>query len=293
MKTVMTRANTFALALAVTLTLAACQQEPGGEAITRIDISGEQGTETTSIGGEEGEGEADVATASATASSACTITDFEGVVLTHCIADPATHRIAAAHSSSDDLPYGSLKALAEVEQAGDIAFAMNGGMFDPDGLPVGYYVEAGERLSELDRGDGLGNFYLKPNGVFYGTGANWRIRTADSFYSSVSERPSFGMQSGPMLVINGQMHPEIQDNGPSKLIRNGVGIDADGKAHFVVSETALSFGQLARFFRDELKTPNALYLDGKISALWDPAKGRIDDRGPIGPMILVEKYEAR
>ena len=276
---------------AMALALVACQQEPAGEAVTRIDISGAQGAET----GPENATDADDAAANQSAASAspCTMTDFEGIPLTHCVADPARHRIAVAHSSSDDQPYGSLAAMAAAEQADDIAFAMNGGMFDPDGLPLGYYVESGERLSELDRGDGLGNFYLKPNGVFYGTGGNWRIRTADSFYSTVSVRPSFGTQSGPMLVINGELHPEIQDNGPSKLIRNGVGVDAEGKAHFVISETPLSFGQLARFFRDELSTPNAIYLDGNISALWDPAQNRTDDRGAIGPMILVENYEAR
>ena len=273
-------------ALMLIVPLSGCQQEPAGQAVTRIDISGSQGTEIAADGAIQSGDEAQTLV-----NSACTMIDFEGVPLTHCIADPAQHRIATAHSNNDDEPYGSLKALSDAEQGQDIAFAMNGGMFDPDGLPIGYYVESGERLAELDREDGQGNFYLKPNGVFYGTGGNWQIRTADAFYSTVSVRPTFGMQSGPMLVINGEMHPEIQDDGPSKIIRNGVGVDSEGKAHFVISETPLSFGQLARFFRDEIKTPNALYLDGNISALWDPAQGRIDDRGPIGPMVLVENVE--
>ena len=273
-------------ALMLIVPLAACQQEPAGQAVTRIDISGSQGTQ---IAGDDAVEAGDSAQTSAI--SACNMTDFEGIVLTHCIADPTQHRIATAHSNNEDAPYGSLKALTVAEQGQDIAFAMNGGIFDPDGLPIGYYVESGKRLSELDREDGQGNFYLKPNGVFYGTGGNWQIKTTGAFYSTVSARPTFGMQSGPMLVINGEMHPDIQENGPSKTIRNGVGIDSKGKAHFVISETPLSFGQLARFFRDEIKTPNALYLDGNISALWDPAQSRIDDRGSIGPMILVEHSE--
>ncbi|MBT8431065.1 MAG: phosphodiester glycosidase family protein, partial [Altererythrobacter sp.] len=157
------------------------------------------------------------------------------------------------------------------------------------GKPVGYYVEEGQRLEELNRGDGTGNFYLKPNGVFFGTDGRWKIRTSTNFLYNVSDRPQFGTQSGPMLVIDGQLHSEIQDDGPSKIVRNGVGIDAEGRAHFVISDGALSFGQLARYFRDELKTPNALYLDGGISGLWDPVTERMDDTNSIGPLIVVTK----
>jgi uncharacterized protein YigE (DUF2233 family) len=277
----------MAAATLLAVPLSSCQDQAEGQPIATIDISGSSSTNVSEA--------ADGGDAVPTASSACSLTDFEGVVLTHCVADPAKHRIAMAHSSAQDTPYGSFAALAQAEQANDIAFAMNGGMFDPDGLPVGYYVEAGNRLSELDRTDGEGtiggNFYLRPNGVFYGTGGNWVIKDTESFYRTVSDRPEFGTQSGPMLVVDGKMHPEIQDNGPSKAIRNGVGIDTAGKAHFVISETPLSFGQLARFFRDVLKTPNALYLDGSISALWDPAKDRMDNRGAIGPMVMVENIE--
>jgi uncharacterized protein YigE (DUF2233 family) len=94
-----------------------------------------------------------------------------------------------------------------------------------------------------------------------------------------------------MLVINGKLHPEITQDGPSRMIRNGVGVDSEGRAHFVISDGPLSFGQLARFYRDVLKTPNALYLDGNVSALWDPASGRMDAGVPIGPLIVVENRE--
>lgn len=89
-------------------------------------------------------------------------------------------------------------------------------------------------------------------------------------------------------MIKGKLHPEISENGPSKAIRNGVGVDNDGKAHFVISNAPLSFGILARFYRDELKVPNALFLDGNVSALWDPAKDRLDTGAPLGPLIVVE-----
>lgn len=230
----------------------------------------------------------------ADAASACRAAVFEDVPLTHCIADPAQHRIAMANAPAGGLPYGSLPAFAKSRDAAAIAFAMNGGAYGDNLKALGYYVEGGERLSEFNRGDApernTSNFFMKPNGVFFGTGGAWRVLSTEAFYARVADRPEFGTQSGPMLVIEGKLHPEIQDNGPSRAIRNGVGVDAKGMAHFVISDAPISFGQLARFFRDELKTPNALYLDGKVSALWDPARGRLD-QARNGPIVVVTKRE--
>ncbi|MCA1661669.1 MAG: phosphodiester glycosidase family protein [Novosphingobium sp.] len=221
--------------------------------------------------------------------SPCRRAMFEGVALTHCVADPARHFIATALGPESGAPYRSFAALAadRADDAPMVAFAMNGGMFGEDGKPIGYYVEDGERLKTLNRAEGGGNFHLKPNGVFFGSGATWRVMATDAFYAEVADRPEFGTQSGPMLVIAGKLHPEFAEEGPSKLIRNGVGVDAAGRAHFVLSEGPVSFGRFARYFRDRLKTPNALYLDGSVSALWDPAAGRHDEGVPLGPLIVV------
>jgi uncharacterized protein YigE (DUF2233 family) len=211
--------------------------------------------------------------------------------LTHCIADPAKHRIAMANAPKGGQPYGSLSAFAASVDPETVVFAMNGGMYGDDLKAIGYYVENGERLSDLNRADGKGNFHLKPNGVFFGSGAKWQVMGSNTFFNTVGDRPQFGTQSGPLLLIDGKLHPEIQDNGPSRAIRNGVGVDSAGKAHFVISDQPLSFGQLARYFRDELKVSMALYLDGSISSLWDPATKRMD-KGRVGPIIVVTKMKA-
>jgi uncharacterized protein YigE (DUF2233 family) len=70
-------------------------------------------------------------------------------------------------------------------------------------------------------------------------------------------------------------------------VRNGVGIGPDGAPSFVISEEPVSFGKLARLFRDELHANNALYFDGSVSSLWDPADGRQDSFAPLGPMVVV------
>ena len=99
--------------------------------------------------------------------------------------------------------------------------------------------------------------------------------------------PDFATQSGPMLVINGKFHPQISANGESVNVRNAVGVDTQGRAHFVISEVPVSFGRLARFMRNELGCANALYLDGTVSSLWYPAGDRQDNDYPLGPLIVV------
>ena len=274
------------------LGLVACEQQPAGEPVIRTDISGEKGVEIARADGEPDPTPSPTPTPSVTASpedSACQPVRFEDVVFTHCVADPAEHRVRMVLGS----PYRSLAKLSvsRPDDAPRVAFAMNAGMYDGEGKPIGYYVEERDRLKELNRNEGSGNFHLRPNGVFYGTGSTWRIRTTEEFYSTVGDRPDFGTQSGPMLVIDGQIHPQISEDGPSKRIRNGVGIDREGKAHFAITARPVSFGQFARFFRDVAATPNALYLDGSVSSLWDPARGRMDTRADLGPLVVVEIKE--
>lgn len=274
------------LTAAALAALAACNEQPAGEPIVRAELG-----EGAGNGAVVQTPDAEATPQEPQVSSACRSVSFENVPLTHCVADPAEHRVTTRLGQSGSGPFRSLSAFAETVDKQTIAFAMNGGMYGDDGEPIGYYVENGDRQEELNRAEGPGNFHMKPNGVFFGAGGTWRVLSADQFYSTVRDRPRFGTQSGPMLVIDGELHPDIQENGPSRAIRNGVGVSDDGKAHFVISNGALSFGQLARFYRDELKVKNALFLDGNVSSLWDPATDRLD-RGVIGPMIVVTKREA-
>lgn len=222
---------------------------------------------------------------------ACVAATFEEARLTLCTADPEQHRIHTALGPAEGKPYRDLASYAAHRPSNvePVVFAVNGGMFDDDGKPIGYYVQDGERLKTLNRARGPGNFHMLPNGVFYGSQGKWEIRTSEDFYDKVTTRPDFGTQSGPMLVIAGELHPEIAPDGESLRIRNAVGVDSAGRALFVISEEPLSFGKLARFYRDVLKVSDALYLDGTVSSLWAPASDRLDASYPIGPLIVVEK----
>lgn len=272
--------RTAALLGAALLALAACSEQPAGEPLVRARLDGSTPVAKATP----------TPTPTVAADSACRTVTFEDVPLTHCTADPAKHRIGMANLGADKQPFASLSAFAASIDPATIAFAMNGGMYGDDLKPVGYFVQNGERLKELDRGTGEGNFYMKPNGVFFGSGGSWRVLGSNTFFETVGDRPEFGTQSGPLLLVDGKLHPEIQDDGPSKAIRNGVGVSADGKAHFVISDAPVSFGQLARYFRDVVKVSNALYLDGQVSSLWDPASERLD-KGRVGPIIVVTLRE--
>lgn len=268
--------------------LTACEPQPAGEPVVTVPLDGEDGIQP--VGAPVAAPTPDTVPIGTT--SACSAIRFEDIDLTHCIADPAQHTINVVYGPGDQSQgYGTLSAFAESVEADTIAFAMNGGAFSDDLTPRGYLVSGGDRLSELSRASGEGNFFMKPNGVFFGSAGRWRILTSDRFFSTVRDRPRFGTQSGPILLVGGELGGAISENGNSRAIRNGVGVDADGKAHFVISLAPLSFGQLARYFRDEAGVSDALFLDANSSSLWDPVTGRMD-AGRTGPIVVVSRKDS-
>ena len=268
------------------LVLTACEPAPEGEPVTRTRIDGNADSRAQASPSPDAS-----QTVTSQVESACRSIIFENTPLTHCLATPSRHTIAMDLGPSGGDPYRSLSAFASDRDSSHIAFAMNAGMYDDEGKPIGYFVEDGERLKTLNTSDGEGNFHMDPNGVFFGSDGKWEVRTTQDFLANVTDRPKFGTQSGPMLVIDGKLHPEISQDGESRLVRNAVGVDDKGRAHFVISNAPVSFGKLARFYRDELAVKNALYLDGNVSALWNPATDRLDAGAPIGPILVVEKKE--
>jgi len=225
------------------------------------------------------------------ADSYCRQQNFEGTRFTVC--DNQNGDLTLFAAGKTERPIRSFSQLMRKLDASRVAFAMNAGMFDEDGRPIGSAVRDGVDLHKVNLRDGPGNFHLKPNGVFIVTcgGRSAMIARSDAI-PLFRCAPRLMTQSGPLLVIGGKLHPKLQADGTSRLIRNGVGVTAKGKPLFVISEGAVSLGKFARFFRDRLKTPNALYFDGSVSSLWDPANGRQDNHSELGPIIVAFKPEA-
>ena len=223
----------------------------------------------------------------AAGAATCRDDTFEGTSFTLC--EVAADEDLRLFSDGANGPLGSFRAVDEVLATDGLQldFAMNAGMYHRDLSPVGLFVGEGVETAPLVTRAGPGNFGLLPNGVFcWGTpGQRFRVIESRAF---AAEGPDcrYATQSGPMLVIGGKLHPRFLPDSDSLNIRNGVGVSADGRrAVFAVSNDEVNFHLFARFFRDRLGLPDALYFDGNISRLYAPQLGRHDGGFPMGPIV--------
>jgi len=168
-----------------------------------------------------------------------------------------------------------------------LLFAMNGGMYKQDNSPQGLFIENQRTLTPLDTTSGNGNFYLKPNGVFYITTNNipFICRTANF---TDNGQIKYATQSGPMLIIDGQIHPAFNEGSTNLNIRNGVGILPDNKIIFAMSKKEINFYDFADYFKS-LGCNNALYLDGLVSRTYLPEKKWTQTDGNFGVIIGVTR----
>lgn len=216
----------------------------------------------------------------------CATHRFEGTPITACTVDPAVAELRLFLDDDTGAPFGSFDRVnsALAQDGLTLGVAMNGGMYHDDRAPVGHYVEDGVERVGVMTAEGPGNFGLLPNGVFCLNGGTARVVESRAF---AAERPpcTYATQSGPMLVINDDLHPRFLADSDSRKVRNGVGVRADGTVVMAKSEAALNFHRFARFFRDEMGTPNALFLDGSISRLYSRDLGRNDFGARMGPIL--------
>jgi uncharacterized protein YigE (DUF2233 family) len=220
------------------------------------------------------------------AGQTCENVVFDGAQFTSCEIDLAE---ADLRLFLRDEQGAILGTFSRVEDAlGDgrrLGVAMNAGMFHEDRSPVGLYIEDGMQEMRIITSDGPGNFGLLPNGVLCLRDGEAAVIESRSF----AEDPPpcrDATQSGPMLVIDGALHPSFLEDGTSRNIRNGVGVSADGRQlYLVISDELVNFHLFGRFFRDHLETPNALYFDGRVSRLHAPEIGRSDLGFPVGPIL--------
>ncbi len=174
-----------------------------------------------------------------------------------------------------------------LQQGDSLIFATNAGIFMEDFRPLGLYIENGKKLRPLNvRVKGYGNFYLKPNGVFYISNGKPGILET-SRYSKFRGKVSFASQSGPLLVLSNVIHKKFRKESENRYIRNGVGVDIKGNVVFAISNQPVNFYTFASLFKENLKCPNALYLDGAISEMYLPEIGRNMSFGEFGAIIGV------
>lgn len=185
--------------------------------------------------------------------------------------------------------FGSLGALRDTlaGRGRALLFATNAGMFAPDFTPVGLYVEGGRTRVPLNAGDSTGNFYLKPNGVFFVAGDSVRVAETSEYLRRQPTGVTLATQSGPLLVQGGRIHPAFRPSSPNLNIRSGVGVRDGHTAVFAISRDEVDFHTIATLFRDVLRCQDALFLDGAISRMYVPALRRLDSDGDFAGILSV------
>lgn len=218
----------------------------------------------------------------------CRDLEFRQSRYTVCQFDPVRQTIRIYDRSPDGQPFGGFDSLARQlwKERHTLVFASNGGMYHDDLSPVGLFVEYGIERQPISTASGWGNFHLLPNGVFFLKDGRATVMETQA-YRRAGVTPDFATQSGPMLVIDGQVHPRFLPDSDSLKRRNAVGVDARGQVFFAISQDAVRFYDFALLFRDELHCANALYLDGTISSVVIAERGRRDDVFRLGPVIAV------
>ena len=174
--------------------------------------------------------------------------------------------------NSANVPYGSLSE-AYRQVGGDLLAITNAGIYSASHTPEGLHIEEGKTLSPLNLNNADGNFYWKPNGVFYVTDDGAGIVESEKF-SSLAERGGIreATQSGPMLVIDGEVNRNLKPDSRSLYVRNGIGVKSADEIYILVSVDEVSLHDFGAVFTQQLHCRSALYLDGCVSQIYLPVR---------------------
>ncbi len=206
--------------------------------------------------------------------------EFEGIRHQVYTIDPAVEELRLFWKDDTGQPFTTFRKLeAHLNTKGlRLRFAMNAGIYEPGFIPTGLHVEGGKVLAPLNRkpapklqpGQYTPNFYLKPNGVFYIDENGPAVLETEEF-AKKAPKPRLAAQSGPLLLREGRIHSAFRAGSTSRLLRNGVGVNGEGKIVFVATERSergrVNLHTFARLFLS-LGCQNALYLDGDISEIY-------------------------
>lgn len=215
--------------------------------------------------------------------------------VTYQILKVSTDRIQLLWKGDDGKPLRDFSVAAKFMKGKgvEVETLMNGGIFEPGGIPSGLLVQDGKETNPVNRNKGEGNFFLQPNGIFQITDKGAAVIRTDE-YPLKNVVVKHAVQSGPLLLRGGKVHPAFNANSKSELHRNGVGVTKTGEVVLVItdfhSEKFVNLHQFAMLFKS-LGCDDALFLDGDISQMRSGAdmEKQSNSFGSIFAVMKAEK----
>lgn len=187
--------------------------------------------------------------------------------------------------NNDGIPFERIDNLLKLNP-NKFKFIMNGGIYNDDFTPEGLYIENGKEFTPINLNDGAGNFYEKPNGIFYFYKNKPFIVTSEKFKSN--SKINYALQSGPMLITNGELNPSFTDQSTSKFIRNGVCLTKNNSLIFIVSRNPVTLYEFSVYAKSTQNCYNFLYMDGNLSRAYKYNEMNAPQKKPFVTMIAVE-----
>lgn len=205
------------------------------------------------------------------------------------LVNPKEENIQLYWKNYNQVLYGSIQNLKkDLEKNGhEVLFITNAGMYKKDQSPQGLFIQNKIKKASIDSANASGNFYLKPNGIFYITSNKQALVVKTEDFKD-DKSIELATQSGPMLVIDGHIHSAFQPKSSNLNIRSGVGILPNNQVLFAMSKKEVNFYEFAQFFKNK-GCKNALYLDGFVSRTYCPKKQSFQLDGNFGVLIGITK----
>ncbi|TAE55272.1 MAG: hypothetical protein EAZ89_05810, partial [Bacteroidetes bacterium] len=198
-------------------------------------------------------------------------------------------KLSLYHKKPDGTLFSNIgNVKTHLENLGDtLVFACNAGIYDEKFTPKGLFIQDGKNIAPADTNSPAsgGNFYLKPNGVFLIYDHSMSIMQTPDYHPNDSILQA--LQSGPMLVIQGKIHPAFKENSSNTYVRNGVGMLDAEHAVFAISRHPVNLFTFAKLFQEYFHCQNALYLDGAISKMYLPKLRPNDLDGKLAGILAV------
>ena len=174
-------------------------------------------------------------------------------------------------------------------------FITNGCIWDTLYKPIGLFISERKIINPLNLNDGnqMG-FYLKPNGVFIISDSDAVIM--ESSKASNYMNCSIAVQSGPMLVIDGEIHAKFAPNSKNKYFRCGVGIYTDNAVKYLVfaaSNEPVTLYEFAMLFKDYFRCKYSLCLQSAGCVMYTPFIDRKNpiDNNPVANYIIYVNHD--